>query len=116
MEKASRDRGYFIDRSQERGFVRLRRFVKARDFSHELERSSSNLFVSDGRIEIEEGFDIPAHAVGPPFSTYTNPNLSSMRGIGNSLINTAESGPYIEGMETGGSQTLERREEYLATM
>jgi hypothetical protein len=27
-----------------------------------LERSSSNLFGSDGRIEVEEGFDIPAHS------------------------------------------------------
>jgi len=39
----------------------FRRFVKTADFSHELERSSSNLFGGDGWIEIEEGFDIPAH-------------------------------------------------------
>jgi hypothetical protein len=71
MQKTSRDRGDFIDCTQERGFIRLRRFVKAADFSHELERSSSNLVGSDGRIEVEEGFDIPAHSVGPPGVTFS---------------------------------------------
>src|SRR4030088_3115654 len=66
MQKTSRDRGDFIDCAQERRFVRLRWLVKAADFSHELERSSSNLVSSDGRIEVEEGFDIPAHSVRPP--------------------------------------------------
>ena len=60
-EKTGRDAGYFIDCSQQCAFVCLRRFVKTADFSHELERSSSNLFGGDGRIEIEEGFDIPAY-------------------------------------------------------
>jgi hypothetical protein len=55
--------GDFIDCSQERGFVSLRRFVKAADFSHELERSSSNLYGSYRGIEVKEGFDIPAHSV-----------------------------------------------------
>ena len=36
-EKARRDRGDFIDRRQEGGFVRLRRFIETADFSHELE-------------------------------------------------------------------------------
>jgi hypothetical protein len=70
MEKPSRDTSYFIDCSQKCGFIRLRRFVKPGDFSHELERSSSNLFVSDGWIEVEEGFDITAHVVGPPGETF----------------------------------------------
>src|ERR1019366_961203 len=63
MGEASRDAGDFIDCGQERGFVCLRRFVKTADFSHELERSRSSLFGSDGRIEVEEGLDIPAHSV-----------------------------------------------------
>src|SRR6202521_5147988 len=70
MQKTSGDRGDFIDCAQERSFVRLRRFIKTADFSHELERSSSNLFGSDGRIEVEEGFDIPAHSVEPPGMTF----------------------------------------------
>ncbi|HMF62699.1 MAG TPA: hypothetical protein VK608_01330, partial [Edaphobacter sp.] len=46
---------------QERFFVCLRRFVEAADLSNELERSSSNLVCSDGRIEVEKHFDISAH-------------------------------------------------------
>jgi hypothetical protein len=60
-EKTGRHAGYFIDCSQPRALVCLRWFVKTADFPHELERSSSNLFGGDGRIEIEKGFDIPAH-------------------------------------------------------
>src|SRR6266404_1939317 len=60
-EKSLRDAGYFIDCRQKRGFICLRRFVEAADFSHELERSRSNLFVSDRRIEVEKGFDVSAH-------------------------------------------------------
>ena len=63
MEKTSRDVGYFIDGSQERAFVGLRRFVKPADFSHELEGCGSNFFGSYGRIEVEEGFDVPAHSL-----------------------------------------------------
>jgi hypothetical protein len=51
-----------IDCSQERAFVCLRRFAKAADFSHELERSRSNLFASNRRIEVKECFNIPARA------------------------------------------------------
>jgi len=36
--------------------------LKTGDFSHELKRSRSNLFVGNGRIEVEEVFDISAHA------------------------------------------------------
>src|SRR5579863_737454 len=61
-QKASRDFGYFIDSSQERGLVCLRRFVKAADFPHVLERRGSNLFVRNRWIEVEKGFDIPAHS------------------------------------------------------
>src|ERR1700724_2738050 len=53
-EKTTRDAGYLIDGSQKRGLVRLRWLVKPADFSHELKRSRSNLFVGDWRIEIEK--------------------------------------------------------------
>jgi hypothetical protein len=53
--------GYFIDCRHERGFVGLRRFVEAGDFAHELNGSGANLFVRDGRFEIEKDFNIPAH-------------------------------------------------------
>jgi hypothetical protein len=62
-EKASGDAGDFIDGSQERRFIGLRRLVKTADLSHELKRSRSNLFVTDRRIEVEERFDIPAHTL-----------------------------------------------------
>src|SRR5690242_7041390 len=62
-KKTSRDPCYFIDRGHERGFVCLRRFVEAADFSYELQRRSANLFGSDRRIEIEKNFYIPAHSI-----------------------------------------------------
>src|SRR5579859_4253185 len=61
MEKAGRNVGDFIDCRQERGFVCLRGFVKTADFSYELQCGSSGFFRGYGRIEVEEGFDIPAH-------------------------------------------------------
>jgi hypothetical protein len=61
MNEAGRRRGYFIDGSQKRGLICLRRFVKAGDFSHELERGIVNLFGRDGRIKVEKRFDVPAH-------------------------------------------------------
>jgi hypothetical protein len=60
-EAESRYRRDFIDCCEERGFVYLRRFIKAADFSHGLERSGSNLLSRDRGIEVEEGFNIPAH-------------------------------------------------------
>jgi hypothetical protein len=65
MEKPRRNVGYLIDCSQECRLVCIRWFVKTADLSHELERSGSNLFRSDWRIEIEKGFDIPAHLLFP---------------------------------------------------
>jgi hypothetical protein len=61
MEKAGGDRGYLIDGSQERSLIGLRGFVKAGDFSNELQRSRSNLVGIDWRIEVEKSFDISAH-------------------------------------------------------
>ena len=62
-KKTSRDPCYFIDRGHERGFVCLRRFIEAADFSHELQRRGTNLIGSDRRIEIEKDFYIPAHSI-----------------------------------------------------
>jgi hypothetical protein len=62
MDQASRDGSYFVDRSQERSFVGLRRFVESGDFPDELERRSANLVRRDRRIEIEKRFDVPAHS------------------------------------------------------
>jgi hypothetical protein len=61
MKKTSRDGGYLIHRSLKRSLIRLGRLVKARDLSHKLQRSRSNFFAIDGRIEVEESLDIPAH-------------------------------------------------------
>src|SRR5208282_940641 len=72
MEKTSRDTGDFVNCRQERGFIGLRRFVKTGDFPHELERSRSHLLVGDRRIEVEKGFNIPAHTVEPPVATSTS--------------------------------------------
>jgi len=62
MNEASRNLSDFIDSSQERGLIGSRWLVKTADFSHELERRGLNLIAGDGRIEIEECFDIPAHS------------------------------------------------------
>ena len=46
----------------ERALVRFRRLIEAADFPYELQRSSANLLVSHGRIEIEERPDVSAHS------------------------------------------------------
>jgi len=61
-KKARRSTRNLLDRAKERGLVRFGRFVESADLSHKLERGSSNLLVGDWWIEVEEGFDIPAHA------------------------------------------------------
>src|ERR1700732_1201200 len=117
VEKTSRDRGDFIDRSQERSFVRLRRFVKAADFSHELERGSSNLLASDGRIEVEEGFDIPAHSVGPPYTVFNNPNSHAARGHEKSSHKERRGGrPLLQGDRSGLVANPEPLGEYWGTI
>jgi hypothetical protein len=117
VEKTSRDRGDFIDRSQERSFVRLRRFVKAADFPHELERGSSNLLASDGRIEVEEGFDIPAHSVGPPYTVFNNPNSHAARGHEKSSHKERRGGrPLFQGDRSGLVRNPEPLGEYWGTM
>src|ERR1700676_1176519 len=61
VKQTGRDARYFIDRSDEHTFIRLRRFVEAADFPHELQRGGTNLFLGYWRLEIEKRFDIPAH-------------------------------------------------------
>jgi len=61
MNQASGNSSDFIDGSVEYSFVCFRRFVEAADFSHELERSRTNLLVGDRRIEIEKRFDASAY-------------------------------------------------------
>jgi hypothetical protein len=62
MNETSRDLWDFIDSSEERGLIGSRRFLKATDFSHELERRGLNLVAGDRRIEVEKCSDIPAHS------------------------------------------------------
>ncbi|HEV2965649.1 MAG TPA: hypothetical protein VGW97_01955 [Chthoniobacterales bacterium] len=62
-KKTGRDARYLVDRGCKRAFVRLRRFVEAADFPHELKRGGANLFVGYRRFEIEKRFDIPAHSL-----------------------------------------------------
>jgi hypothetical protein len=63
MKKTGRDLGNFLDCGQKRNFISLGRLVEAANLPHKLERSCPNLFRSYGRIEIEKGFDISAHAL-----------------------------------------------------
>jgi hypothetical protein len=56
-----RDVRNFFHRAGEHRFVRFRWLVEAGDFSHELQRSGAHFVRRDGRVEIVERFDIPAH-------------------------------------------------------
>ena len=60
-EQTARDAGYFFDSAQKGLFIGLRRFAETADLSHELQGSGPYLFVRDGRIEVEEGFNVSAH-------------------------------------------------------
>src|SRR5215469_2511434 len=61
MQKVGGDVGYVVHRMLEGRFIALGGLVKAADFSDELERSCPNLFAGDGRLKVEERFDIAAH-------------------------------------------------------
>jgi hypothetical protein len=63
MQKICGDVGYVVDSALEGPFVALGGFIKAADFSNELEGSCSNLFAGYWRLEVEKRFDIPAHFV-----------------------------------------------------
>ena len=62
MQKPGRNLGDLIHRLEEGALVCFRRLAESADLSYELERSSSNLFGSDGGREVKERFDIPAHS------------------------------------------------------
>jgi hypothetical protein len=66
VEQASRDCGYFVHRSKERGLVGLRRFIKPGNLPNELQRRRSNLVFVHGWIEIKKSLDISAHSAEPP--------------------------------------------------
>jgi hypothetical protein len=60
-QQPGRNAGHFINRSQKRGFIGLRRFGESADLPHELQRCAANLVIRNWRIEIEKRFDVSAH-------------------------------------------------------
>lgn len=60
-EKTSGNAGDFLDSGEKGVLVGVGRFGEAADLPHELERSRTNLFIGNGRIEVEQSLDIPAH-------------------------------------------------------
>ena len=60
-EKPGGNAGDFIHRGEKGVLVGLRGLGETADLSYELERGGPNLVVGDGRIEVEERFDIAAH-------------------------------------------------------
>jgi hypothetical protein len=60
-QEASGDGGDIVDSGVEGGFIGLRWFGEAADFADELEGGGADFVLGDGRIEIEERFDISAH-------------------------------------------------------
>ena len=61
MQQARRDGCDFLYGCLEYGLIRLRRLIEAADLPYKLERGGANLLFGDGRVEVEECFDIPAH-------------------------------------------------------
>jgi hypothetical protein len=57
----ARDGGDLFDGTQEDRFIHLGWLVEARDLPDELKRRCPNLFRRDGRIKVEQRFDVPAH-------------------------------------------------------
>ena len=53
--------------SKEGGLVGLGRFVEAADLTHELKRGGANFVRGDGRVEVEEHFDVAAHGRQAPW-------------------------------------------------
>ena len=62
MEKTGADLCDLIDCLVEKGFVSLRGLIEAADLPDELQGGVANLLVGHGRIEVEEIFDVSAHA------------------------------------------------------
>lgn len=74
MNKTRSDCGDLIDGGRERILIRFGWFVKAADFSDELQRSRANFFRCNRRIKIEKRSDISAH-----FSMTSKPPSQSVR-------------------------------------
>jgi hypothetical protein len=62
VEESSADVCDLIDGCVEGGFVRFRGLVEAADLPDELQGGVADLLVGHGRIEVEEVFDVSAHA------------------------------------------------------
>lgn len=62
-EEGFRRLGHMFDRPIEGGLIGLRGGIEAADLADELQRRRTDLLIRGRRVEIEEGFDIPAHGV-----------------------------------------------------
>ena len=64
-QRVDESSGYFrhvLDGAVEGRLVGLRRFGEAAQLPDELQRRRANLLIGRGRIEVEQGFDVPTHA------------------------------------------------------
>jgi hypothetical protein len=61
VEKTEGDPGDFVDGFEENGLVCFGWFGETADLSHELKGGGSHLLFGDGRIEVKQGFYVPAH-------------------------------------------------------
>ena len=63
LEEADRGGSNFFYGRVECGFVGFGGRVEAGDFTDKLERGGADFVWSDGRIEVEESFDVSAHGI-----------------------------------------------------
>jgi hypothetical protein len=75
-QEAIGDGGNLVNGRLESLLIRFGRLIEARDFSNKLERSGVDFFISDRRIEIEEGSYISAHGHQLAFRRGTNARSS----------------------------------------
>jgi len=64
-QKFAGSRSDLVNRYQECRLVDSGRLVETAQFSDELQRGRTDLVIRHGRIEIEKGFDVSAHARYP---------------------------------------------------
>src|SRR5438132_9114993 len=60
-KKAERDAGNLVDGCQKSRFVCLRWFIESANLSHKLQGSGLNFLGCNGRVEVEEHFNVSAH-------------------------------------------------------
>src|SRR5581483_774479 len=65
MQKPAGDSGDLIDRRVKRVFVGFGGLVEPGDFANELQRRRAHLIFADGRVEVKQSPDIPAHLKTP---------------------------------------------------